>query len=79
MKVSVKDALEYGLRNGKPELKDSATVPGPGKEVVRKGLVRASLSYHPDHNKEYGVKWLVLCEEIQKKINEYVTSLKVGS
>ena len=60
----------------KQELKDSATVPGPGKEAVRKGLVRASLSYHPDHNKEYGVKWLVLCEEIQKKINEYVTALK---
>jgi hypothetical protein len=39
---------------------------------VKKAALKAILHYHPDkiHNKNCGIKWLVLCEEITKVINE---------
>ena len=39
------------------------------KKKRQKALVKASLHYHPDKNKDQGLPHLVLCEEIQKLIN----------
>jgi len=48
------------------------------KEDMRKAMLKAATQYHPDKlfNKTEGIEWLVLCEEITKRINEYYEFLK---
>lgn len=41
------------------------------KEAMKKALLKAVTHYHPDKNRKAGVEWLVLCEEITKRLNEY--------
>jgi len=45
---------------------------------MRQAMRKAATQYHPDKlfNKTEGIEWLVLCEEITKRINEYYEFLK---
>mmetsp|Transcript_10343 Transcript_10343/g.15533 ORF Transcript_10343/g.15533 Transcript_10343/m.15533 type:complete len:314 (-) Transcript_10343:1689-2630(-) len=63
-----------------PPKKGSITTPldKNSKEDMKKALLKAVTHYHPDkhYNKEAGVEWLVLCEEITKRLNEYYEHTK---
>ena len=48
------------------------------KEQMKKAFLKAVTHYHPDKkcNKESGIEWRVLCEEITKRLNEYYEVVK---
>ena len=37
---------------------------------TKKQYKSASIHYHPDRQKEHGEKWVVICEEISKYVNQ---------
>lgn len=57
---------------GKDATKDKLEIDRDDKKVVTKLLKQSVITYHPDkqHNKDAGIEWLVLCEEISKILNE---------
>ena len=48
------------------------------KEQMKKAFLKAVTHYHPDKkcNKESGIEWRVLCEEITKRLNEFYEVVK---
>ena len=65
-----------------PPKKSGAVLAEPldrdNKEEMKKAFLKAVTHYHPDKkcNKESGIEWLVLCEEITKRLNEYYEVVK---
>ena len=65
-----------------PPKKSGAVLADPldrdNKEEMKKAFLKAVTHYHPDKkcNKESGIEWLVLCEEITKRLNEYYEVVK---
>jgi len=45
-------------------------------EAMKRGLLTVVTYYHPDKNKNHGIEWFVLCEEICKSLNEYYSFFK---
>lgn len=46
------------------------------KEQMKKAVLKAVTHYHPDKNKEHGMEWLILCEEITKLLNGFYEHYK---
>lgn len=48
------------------------------KDALKKALLKATCSYHPDkqYNKSEGIEWRILCEEITKEINNLYDFMK---
>lgn len=46
------------------------------KNALQTANAEAVRSYYPDKNRDYGMEWFVLCEEIVQRLNSFANYFK---